>query len=56
MNRQMLVFLALAITIIYGVGFALVGDARQTWAVAGAAVVALSWIAVGMLGKNDHTR
>ncbi|WP_374929692.1 hypothetical protein [Kytococcus sedentarius] len=54
MNRQLLLFLALAITIIYGVGFAVI-DERGTYATVGAIVVALSWIAVGMLGKNRTT-
>ena len=52
MSRQLLVFIALAITLIYGAGFALIGDDRQGWASVGGAVVALSWIAVGMFGRD----
>ena len=52
MDRQLLAFLALAITLIYGAGFALIGDARQVWASVGGVVVALSWIAVGVFGRD----
>ncbi|WP_462417732.1 hypothetical protein [Kytococcus sp. Marseille-QA3725] len=52
MNRNVLTFLALAITIIYGLGFAVLDD-KSTYAVIGAGVVAIAWIAVSMLGRDD---
>ena len=45
MNRQLLAFLALAITLIYGAGFALIGDDRQGWASVGRAAVRRAAIA-----------
>lgn len=56
MDRRTLAFIALAITMLYGAGFAVLDDDnRQTYAIIGAIVIALSWIAVGMLGKDDKT-
>ena len=52
MNRQTLVFIALAVTIFYGVGFAAF-DASRAYAVLGAVFVTISWIAVGMFGRNE---
>lgn len=57
MNKQTLVFIALAITIVYGGLFAVIGDgARTTYAVIGAIVVALAWLSVGMLTRDDDDR
>jgi hypothetical protein len=53
MNRRYLSFIALAITMFYGVGFALFDTAPDGYAVIGGVVVALSWIAVGVFGKDD---
>lgn len=52
MKRQTLVFIALAITILYGVSFAAF-DTSQAFVSLGAAVVAISWIAVGVFGRED---
>lgn len=53
MDRQKLAYLALVVTIIYGGLFAVIGeDIRTSYAVIGAIVVAISWITVGMLGKD----
>lgn len=53
MNRPTLAYIALVITILYGAGFALVGDGSRTvYAALGAAIVAIGWISVGMLGKD----
>lgn len=55
MNRKTLSFIALASSMLYGVGFAAFGsDLPQGYAVIGAAVVALAWIAVGVFGKSDR--
>lgn len=54
MNRKTLAFIATAISILYGVGFAVFDDSPSTYAVIGGAVVAIAWIAVGSLGKPDE--
>ena len=53
MNRRYLSFIALAITILYGAGFAAFDPRPDAYAAVGGAVVALAWIAVGMLGKDE---
>lgn len=53
MDRRILTFIALAISIVYGGTVALVEDNRQTIAIAGGIVVALAWVAVAMLGERD---
>lgn len=54
MSRKTLTFLALALTLLYGAGFAVIGDgARTGYAAIGGAVVALTWMAVGMFGQQD---
>ena len=53
MNRHTLAYIALVITILYGAGFALVGDgSRNVYAALGAAIVTIVWISVGMLGQD----
>lgn len=56
MKRKYLVFIALVITIIYGVSFTLFSsDGPPTaYSAIGGAVVALAWIAVGFFGKDEH--
>ena len=54
MSRKTLVFLALAITMLYGAGFAIIGDgARTGHAAVGGVVVALMWMATGMFGRPE---
>ncbi len=53
MNRQVLVFVALAISMLYGAGFAVVDDPGGGYAPIGGVVVALAWIAVGMFGRDQ---
>lgn len=55
MKRRYLSFIALAITIFYGVGFAAFDETPQGYAAIGGAVVALSWIAVGIFGRDDDS-
>ena len=52
MDRKKLSFFALAISMIYGVGFAVIDDA-SAYAPIGGVVVALAWIAVGVFGRED---
>ncbi len=53
MNRNVLSFIALAITICYGAGFAAFrGDVPAPYAALGGALVALAWIAVGVFGRD----
>lgn len=56
MKRTHLSFIALAITMFYGTGFALFDTAPQGYAPVGGVVVALAWIAVGVFGKDDDPR
>lgn len=54
MERKHLAFIALVISMLYGVGFAVIGDgARQTYAVIGAVIVAIAWIAVGVFARDS---
>lgn len=52
MNRRILSFIALAVSMLYGVGFTVIHH-NQAYATVGGVVVALCWIAVGMLGRDD---
>ncbi len=53
MDRRVLVFVALAVTMLYGVTVGL-SDARDVVAPVGGVVVALSWVAVGMFGRTSR--
>lgn len=53
MNRRYLAFVALAITMLYGVSFAVVDETPKGYAPIGGVVVALAWIAVGVFGRDD---
>lgn len=56
MERKKLAYAALVLTIIYGGLFAVIGDdARTTYAAIGAIVVAIAWVSVGILGKDEPT-
>jgi hypothetical protein len=57
MSRSTLSFIALAISMFYGVGFVVIPeDSRTGYAVIGAVVVALAWIASGRFGRPDAPR
>jgi hypothetical protein len=56
MDRRHLSFIALAITMLYGASFAVFDETPQGYAAIGGVVVALSWIAVGVFGRDDHRR
>jgi hypothetical protein len=57
MSRSTLSFIALAVSMFYGVGFVVIpDDARTGYAVVGAVVVALAWIASGRFGRPDAPR
>lgn len=51
MDRRVLVFVALAITLLYGVTVGVL-DSPRVFAPVGGVVVALSWVAVGMFGRE----
>lgn len=51
MDHKTLSFIALAITMLYGVGFAVVDD-KSVYAPVGGVIVALAWIAVGMFSRD----
>lgn len=53
METQKLAYIALLLTIIYGMLFAVIGEgARTTYGAIGGIVVAIAWVSVGMLGKD----
>lgn len=52
MDRRTLTFVALALSMLYGAGFAVVDDPGSGYAPIGGVVVALGWIAVGMFGRE----
>lgn len=55
MDRKKLAYGALILTIIYGGLFAVIGeDIRTTYAAVGAILVAIAWVSVGMLGKDEE--
>lgn len=57
MDRKVLSFIALACSMIYGIGFAVIDDdVRSIWAPIGAGIVALAWIAVGVFGRDSKPR
>jgi hypothetical protein len=56
MNRRHLSFIALAITMLYGASFALFDEAPKGYAAIGGVVVALTWIAVGVFGRDIGRR
>lgn len=53
MNRKYLSFIALAVTILFGVGFAILDPVPTAYTVGGGAVIAILWIAVGVFGKDE---
>lgn len=56
MDRQKLAFLALAVSMVYGVLFAVIGEeSRGTYAVIGGVIVALLWMSVGVFGKDKNS-
>ncbi len=52
MNRRVLTFIALAVSMLFGAGFVFFRDVTG-YAVVGGVIVALMWIAVGMFGRAD---
>lgn len=57
MDTKTLSFIAIAVSMIFGVGFTIVSDsARPMYAVIGGVIVALCWIAVGMFGRGGGSR
>jgi hypothetical protein len=54
MSSRILSFVALAVSMLYGAGFAALEPTPRGYAAVGGAVVALSWIAVGTFGKDDE--
>ena len=56
MKRKNLTFIALAVTILFGVSFTLFSDGPpQGYAPVGGAIVALAWISIGFFGRDDGT-
>ncbi|WP_289232134.1 hypothetical protein [Barrientosiimonas endolithica] len=53
MDRRMLIFIAIAVSAVYGGAVALVEGNRQTVAIAGGIVVALAWLVVALAGERD---
>lgn len=56
MNQNTRLFIALAITILVGVGYSIFGeDNRGTYAVIAGPIVALTWIGFSLLGRGETT-
>ncbi|MCB4208821.1 hypothetical protein [Arthrobacter sp. UM1] len=55
MERRHLIFIALVISILYGVLVPVFRD-TQAFVAVGAAVVAIAWVAVGLLAKRSDER
>ena len=53
MNRQYLAFAALAVSMLYGAGFSVFEETPRGYAPLGGVLVALSWIAVGIFGRDE---
>ncbi|MFV0406531.1 MAG: hypothetical protein ACK5LN_06875 [Propioniciclava sp.] len=53
MTKKVLAFVAVVITVLYAVGFA-VWTVDDAYTVVGAIVVLLAWIGVGVLGKGGN--
>ena len=54
-SRKNLSFVAIVLSMLYGVGFAVIDD-KQTYAVIGGVIVAIAWIAVGMFGGDEKAQ
>ena len=56
MNRNALVFIALAITVVYGAGYAVFGqNVPGFYPMLGGPIIGLAWIAVGLFGGCRDT-
>lgn len=54
MERKTLAYIALVLSIVFGGLFAVIPeDSRTTYGAIGGIVVAIAWISVGMLGRDD---
>lgn len=53
MDRKVLSFIALAVSMIYGVLFAVIDNPGDGYAAIGGVIVALAWISVGVFGRDD---
>ncbi len=56
MDRKYLSFIALALSMLYGAGFAVIDDPADGYAAFGGVIVALAWIAVGVFGRDPDER
>ncbi len=56
MNRRTLTFAALALSMLYGAGFAVFDDVPRGYAALGGVLVALAWISIGFFGRDDGAR
>lgn len=55
-DRRVLSFIALAASMLYGIGFVVIDDPSTAYIMIGAVVVALLWIAVGRFGRRPIER
>lgn len=54
MTRRILTFAAIAISMLFGAGFAVWSPVPEGYTVVGAVLVALAWIAVGVIGREPR--
>ncbi|WP_068429004.1 hypothetical protein [Piscicoccus intestinalis] len=54
MDKRTISFIALVVTMCFGVGFAVIDDGiRQNYAIIGGLLVAILWMSVGFVGRRE---
>ena len=54
MDKRTITFIALIVTMCFGVGFAVIDDGvRQNYAIIGSMLVAILWMTVGFIGRRE---
>lgn len=54
MDKRTITFIALIVTMCFGVGFAVIDDGvRQNYAIIGSLLVAILWMTVGFIGRRE---
>lgn len=54
MDKRTITFIALIVTMCFGIGFAVIDDGvRQNYAIIGSLLVAILWMTVGFIGRRE---
>ena len=56
MDRRTVSFIALALSMLYGIGFAVIDGDKGHYAIIGGVVLAIAWMAVGLVGRRESER